>query len=502
MYGMCVSSEEPVFSHHPTSQSNQYYPNTIQEVLSKKTNTKQILQKRNVFINLTLIKSFMNNDLELYRLIKNERTVFVKQIGNYIGKDVWIKGWVYRYRTSSSLVFILLRDSTGFVQCVVSKDNVNEETWEEANGFYIESSLMVFGTVVKDERAPTGYEIHVKGVYPVCIGEPFPIGKDLSTEFLLNVRHLWLRSRHLTNVMKARYFMTKYLREFFDKEGFYELAPPVLTKNVCEGGAHVFEIDYFGEPAYLSVSGQMYAEVFIYSLEKVYVYSPSFRAEKSRTIRHLTEYWHLEPEMAWYSHEDNIRLQEKMIEYVVQKMIKEHAELLHEIGRNPDDLKDVKLPFPRITYDEMVERLHKKGVRFKWGDDPGADEEKILTKDYTLPIIVERYPRGTKAFYMRTDPDNKKYVLNNDVLAPQGHGEIIGGSERIWDLEELTESMKLFNIDPNDPAYSWYVDLRRYGSIPHSGFGLGIERFVKWVLNLNHIRDAIPFPRTINRVYP
>ncbi|MCD6549843.1 asparagine--tRNA ligase [Candidatus Micrarchaeota archaeon] len=438
----------------------------------------------------------------VYRIIKGERFIHTDSLAENVGKDVWLRGWVYRIRSSSNYVFVILRDVNGIVQCIVTKNEVDRDTWERANGLYIESSFLVKGEVVKDERAPTGYEIHVKELYPVCVGEPFPISKDLSTEFLLDVRHLWVRSRRLTDIFKVRHYTLIYLREFFNKEGFFEIPPPIITKNACEGGSQVFQVDYFGEPAYLSESGQLYAEAFIYSHEKVYLYAPSFRAERSRTVRHLAEYWHLEPEAAWMFHDDNIRLQERMIEHVIRRLVENHGPLLEKLGRSPDSLKEIRAPFPRITYDEMVDVLNKKGLRFKWGDDPGADEEKALTQDYDVPLVIERYPRDTKAFYMKVDPDDERYVLNDDVLAPQGHGEIIGGSERIWDLEELIDSMKRFGLDPENPAYKWYVDLRRYGSVPHSGFGLGIERFLKWILNLDHIRDAIAFPRTINRVYP
>lgn len=418
------------------------------------------------------------------------------------GKKVTIRGWVYRRRRSDKLQFFLIRDSTGVIQTVVVKDDVSNDVWDNAEKLYIESSVIISGKVRNDNRAPGGKEVSVTDVKPVCIGEPFKISKDFSTEFLLDNRHLWLRSQRMTNILKARHVISMYIREFFDSRGFYEVVPPIIVKNACEGGSQMFKIDYFGEDAYLSESGQLYGEALIYSLEKIYVWAPSFRAEKSRTVRHLAEYWHVEPEMAWYHHEDNIRLQEELIEYVVQKFVKEHSDILEALGRDPEVLKKVKRPFERITYEEMVNRLQDMGLKFEWGDDPGADEEKALTKDLDKPLVVERYPRGTKAFYMRVDPDNPKYVLNDDILAPEGHGEIIGGSERIWQYDELIESMKLFNLNPDDPAYSWYVDLRRYGSVPHSGFGLGLERFIKWIFNLDHIRDAIPFPRTINRVYP
>ncbi len=417
------------------------------------------------------------------------------------GKKVSIRGWVYRERTSGSLRFLIIRDASGIMQCAVKKDKVDEKSWKAAEDAYIESSIEITGTTKKDSRAPGGFELQVEKVNLVSQGEPFPISKDLSEEFLLDVRHLWMRSQKMSNIMKARHHIESYLREFFDRQDFYELAPPIITKAECEGGSTLFELDYFGDKAYLTQSSQMYAEVFIFGLEKVYVLAPSFRAEKSRTIRHLAEYWHLEPEMAWYNQKMNMELQEDMVEYVVQKMIKNHPQLLEACGRKPDDLKQVKAPFPRLDYEDAVEMVNKLGGKMKKGEDFGADEEAVLTKEYDVPVFVHNFPKDIKAFYMREDPDKPGTVLNNDLLAPHGHGEIIGGSERIWEVDELITRMKEFKLDPEGDM-KWYVDLRRYGSVPHSGFGLGIERLIKWILDLDHIRDAIPFPRTITRCYP
>ncbi len=417
------------------------------------------------------------------------------------GEKVSIRGWVYRERTSGNIHFLVIRDATGVLQCAVKKDKVDEKSWATAEQAYIESSIEITGTTKKDARAPGGLELQAERVVLVSKGEPFPISKDLSDEFLLDVRHLWLRSQKITNIMKARHHIVNYLREFFDKEDFYELAPPIITKSQCEGGATLFEMDYFGEKAYLTQSSQLYAEVFIFGLEKVYVLAPSFRAEKSRTVRHLAEYWHLEPEMAWYDQEMNMRLQENMVEYVVQKMVKEHSELLEACGRNPEELKKVRVPFPRMDYEDAIAKVNELGGKIEYGQDFGADEEAILTKELDVPLFVHHFPKEIKAFYMREDPKKPGTVLNDDLLAPRGHGEIIGGSERIWELDELLTRMKEFGLDPNGDM-KWYVDLRRYGSVPHSGFGLGIERLTKWILNLDHIRDAIPFPRTITRCYP
>lgn len=416
------------------------------------------------------------------------------------GKRVSLRGWVYRHRTSGNMVFVVLRDPTGIIQATVKKDKVEANGWKDAESAYVESSVSISGVVKKDERAPGGYEIAVERFETISRGDPFPIAKDLSDEFLLDVRHLWIRSQKLTSVMKARHHIVNYLREFLDEEGFWEIAPPIITRAGCEGGSTLFEMDYFGEKAYLTQSSQMYAEVFIFSLGKVYVFAPSFRAEKSRTVRHLAEYWHLEPEMAWYDQKMNMELQERMIEYVVQKMVKNHSDLLKGCEANVDQLKKVKIPFDRLDYENAVAKVNELGGKMEYGQDFGADEEALLTKDATKPLFIHNYPKAIKAFYMREDPKKPGTVLNNDLLAPAGHGEIIGGSERIWELDELLTRMKELKMNTKD--YEWYIDLRRYGSIPHSGFGIGIERLVKWILNLDHIRDAIPFPRTITRCYP
>ena len=420
--------------------------------------------------------------------------------GSQNNNKVKIRGWVHRSRTSGGLAFLVIRDSTGVIQCAVKKDAVGEAAFAAASGAFIESTILVEGTVKEDKRAPGGFELAASNVQLVGTSEPFPIAKDQSVEFLMDTRHLWLRSQRLTSIMKARHKIIWYLREFFEKEGFWELAPPIITGAACEGGSTLFPLDYFGGKAYLTQSSQLYAEVFTTALEKVYVLAPSFRAEPSRTVRHLCEYWHLEPEMAFYNQKMNMEVQEKMLEYVCQKLAADNADLLQAIGREPEKLKAIRAPFKRMTYEDAVELAIKKGANIKIGQDLGADEEALLTKDEDKPIFVTNFPKDIKAFYMREDPDNPGTVLNADCLAPEGHGEIIGGSERIWEYAELMARIKENNLNPKD--YEWYVDLRRYGPFPHSGFGLGIERLVKWTLGLDHIRDAIPFPRTINRVYP
>ncbi|MFA6214555.1 MAG: asparagine--tRNA ligase [Candidatus Micrarchaeia archaeon] len=420
--------------------------------------------------------------------------------GTHNNKLVKVRGWVHRSRTSGGLAFIVVRDSSGTIQSAVKKDAVGEARFQAASSAFIESTILIEGTVKEDKRAPGGFELAASKVELVGKGEPFPIAKDQSVEFLLDTRHLWLRSQRLTAIMKGRHYITKYLREFFEKEGFFELAPPIITQAGCEGGSTLFEMNYFGQKAFLTQSSQLYAEAFTTALEKVYVWAPSFRAEPSRTVRHLCEYWHLEPEMAFYSQKMNMEVQEKMLEHVCQNLADRHADILQVLGREPEKLKAVRTPFKRMMYTDAVELAQKRGANIKMGQDIGADEEALLTKDEDKPIFVTNFPKDIKAFYMREDPENPGTVLNADVLAPEGHGEIIGGSERIWELDELLARMKAENLQMKD--YQWYVDLRKYGPFPHSGYGLGIERLVKWTLGLDHIRDAIPFPRVINRVYP
>lgn len=431
-------------------------------------------------------------------MITNIGTIFHEKLE---GKDVALRGWVHRHRVSGNMAFIVMRDPTGIIQLTVKKDKVSDKDWKDANSAYVESSFTMTGRVKKDERAPGGYELETSGFTLISQGEPFPIAKDLSEEYLLDIRHLWMRSQKMTSIMKARHHIVNYLREFFEAEGFYELAPPIITRSGCEGGSTLFEMDYFGEKSYLTQSSQMYAEVFIFGLGKVYVLAPSFRAEKSRTIRHLAEYWHLEPEMAFYDYKMNMDLQESMVKYAVGKMVSNYSDLLKACGREPEDLRaTIEKPFERMDYEVAVEEVNELGGKMEWGQDFGADEEALLTKGAEAPMFVTRFPKEIKAFYMKEDPNKSEVVLNDDLLAPAGHGEIIGGSERIWHYDELIARMKEQNLKIED--YQWYVDLRKYGSVPHSGFGLGIERFVKWTLNLDHIRDAIPFPRTINRCYP
>lgn len=411
-----------------------------------------------------------------------------------------LRGWVYRERKSSNRAFIVLRDVTNIIQCVIAKEKVSETVWKDAEKVNIESSIIVEGEIIKDERAPTGYELRISDLKILQLADRFPITKDQSTEFLLDQRHLWLRSRELTNVWKIKAEVLRAAREFFDKEGYFEVTPPIITGSACEGGSTLFEIKYFDEKAFLSQSAQLYLEAMIFSLEKVWSLIPSFRAEPSKTTRHLTEYWHLEMESAWLDFKGLLHFEEQLISYICQNVAKKCSEQLKILGRDPNDLLRIKPPFPRITYDEALEILKKDGMEVNWGKDLRTIEEEQLMKHFDLPLIVTRYPKQIKAFYMKEDPKNSKVVLCCDVLAPESRGEIIGSSERETDLEKL--KLRLKEQGEKEENYSWYLDLRRFGSVPHSGFGLGIERLVAWFCKLESVRDAIPFPRTIKRKYP
>ena len=415
-------------------------------------------------------------------------------------KEVVIKGWIYRKRSSGGKIFAVVRDRTGIIQCIIDKSAMSESAWNAIDSAYLESSIIIKGTVKKDERAPDGVEMEAKDVLVVHSGEQFPITEYQSPEFLLDVRHLWLRSQRMIMAMKARSYIFRYARDFLDKQGFFEITPPLVTVAGGETGADLFEVKYFDQKAYLTESSQLYSEAMIYSLEKVYSFAPSYRAEKSRTVKHLAEYWHLEPEMAYFNNAMNMKFQEKLVSGIANKLAKEHPDILKFFNVEPDSLIKIRPPFKRLSYDQAIALLQEKGSDKKWGDDFGVEEEKLLTENEDKPIFVYNWPKEIKAFYMPVNPKDERTVLCADMLAPHGHGEIIGSSEREWRYKELVKRMKELNMNLDN--YSWYIDLRKYGSVPHAGFGLGIERVIKWMLNLDHIRDAIPFPRVINRLTP
>jgi asparaginyl-tRNA synthetase len=394
------------------------------------------------------------------------------------------------------MIFLVVRDSTGFIQCTVKKDSA---AWGEAERLTIESSLTLEGSAKPDQRAPGGYEISADGVKITGLAEPFPISKDKSEEFLRDVRHLWLRSRRMNLVMKLRGKVLEYSREYFAKEGFTEVSPPMFISAACEGGSTLFGLKYFDQNLYLTQSSQLYLEILIYSLENVYCIAPSFRAEKSRTIRHLTEYWHMEGEWPFADMTDLMVFEEGLLAHVCQRTVENCKGELEELGVDVAKLASVIGPFPRMTYTEAIERLVAKGSKLKWGDDLGYEDEKILADDVGKPFFVYDYPTAIKAFYCKTYRDRPEVAMSTDMLVPR-IGEISTGGAREDDKEILIKRIKEMGLKPED--YDWYLDLRRYGTVPHVGFGMGIERLLTWMLDLENIIDSIPFPRTTRRFYP
>jgi asparaginyl-tRNA synthetase len=421
--------------------------------------------------------------------------------GGYEEKEVEIKGWLYNKRSLGSIYFILIRDGTGIIQATIKKDDVSKKVFENAEKITRESSLILKGVVKEDKRAPGGYEVKANDLEIIHLSEEFPISKKRhGIDFLLNWRHLWIRSPRQVAILRIRSEIIKACRDFMDENGFILVDSPILTPTACEGTSTLFETDYFGRKAYLSQSGQLYLEAAIAALGKVYCFGPTFRAEKSKTRRHLTEFWMIEAEMAFVGFEENLKIQEEFVTYIVNRVLEKRERELKVLDRDIEKLKKVEPPFDRITYTEAIEILQKKGYNINWGDDLGAPHERFISLQHEKPVFVTKYPAKIKAFYMQPDPEDEKLVLGADLLAPEGYGEIIGGSERINDLKILERKIKEFNLPREN--YEWYLDLRRYGSVPHSGFGMGIERVVMWICKLKHIREAIPFPRTITRIYP
>jgi len=426
--------------------------------------------------------------------------ITVKEAMKQGSGKVKLRGWVYRERKSNALAFIVLRDGTDILQCVVKKDSVPQQVWDDSEKLLVESAIELEGTIKEDKRAPTGYEVQVEELKITHLAERFPITKDQSTEFLLDKRHLWVRSRNLTAVWKVKAEILRACRDFFRSKDYLEMTPPILTGSSCEGGSTLFHVDYFGEDVFLSQSAQLYLEAMIFSYPKVYALTPSFRAEPSKTTKHLTEYWHLEGEEAWMNFDQLLDFLEGLISHVCQHVAQHCKDDLAILGRDPAVLEKIKPPFPRITYDEALKILEKDGVEIKWGKDLRTVEENALMKHYDKPLIVTRYPKQVKAFYMKDDPDDDRVVLCCDILAPEGYGELVGSSERETDVQILIDKLKAQG--EKIEHYDWYLDLRRFGSVQHSGFGLGIERFVTWICKLETIRDSIPFPRTIKRATP
>ncbi len=420
--------------------------------------------------------------------------------GTYAGREVELKGWIYRTRTVGTKVFVVMRDATGVLQVTIAKADVRPEAFEAAAKALIESSVIARGTVVADKRAPGGFEVRAKDFTVVQFAEKYPITEDQSEEFLLDVRHLWVRSQRMTQTFRVRHSVIGAIHAYFRDHGFWQVDPPMITPAGSEGGSTLFEMDYFGRKAYLTQSWQLYAEALVLAMEKIYYVGPSFRAEKSRTTRHLTEYWHAEMEQAWVGIDEAIAHAEGLISAVCRRVAEERPEEVKAFGRTPEFLKAVTPPFEHIRYDDALELLKAKGMELEWGKDLRTFEERALTEGKTKPVVVTHYPKVSQAFYKRRDPADPRYVLAFDVIAGDDVGEVVGGSERETDLEVLKKSLADSGEDPR--AYDWYLDTRRYGSVQHSGFGMGVERLIQWICKLPHIRDAIPFPRTPARFSP
>jgi asparaginyl-tRNA synthetase len=442
----------------------------------------------------------------------------IEDIADHVGKQVTIQGWLYAKTGKGKLQFLQIRDGTGVIQCVVFKREVTPEVFEDARRLMQESSLVITGMVRADERAPGipgGYEIGVSDLQVVqCVTEEYPITlKEHGVDFLMQHRHLWIRSSRQWATLRVRATVIKAIRDWLDDHGFLLMDTPILTPAACEGTTTLFETDYHGTPAYLSQSGQLYNEANIMAFGRVYCFGPTFRAEKSKTRRHIQEFWMVEPEAAYVDLWENLEIQEQFVSYVVQTTLRERQRELESLGRDLSRLEKIEPPFPRIHYDEAVEMINAAAAKgatvppedepvpaLAWGDDFGAPHETYVAEQFEKPVFVHHYPSQVKAFYMAQEPDRPETCRSADLLAPEGYGEIIGGGERSGDLEYLEKQIERHNL-PRD-AYEWYLDLRRYGSVPHSGFGLGIERTVMWICGVQHIRETIPFPRLLGRIYP
>ncbi len=429
------------------------------------------------------------------------KQTYISDLAEHVSKDVTIKGWCFNKRSSGKIHFLQLRDGTGLVQGVLVKGEISDEIFARGAELTIESSVIVKGIVHKDERAPSGFELSVTDIEIVQLTEDYPIGKkEHGIGFLMEKRHLSMRHGKPGAILRIRSEVIQAVRDYFYNEGYILFDAPILTSNPCEGTSTLFSLDYFGQNAYLSQSGQLYGEAGAMAFGKIVVFGPSFRAEKSKTRRHLTEYWHVEPEVAYLTLDDNMRLQEDMLCYVVDRTLERCPSELKEIERDISKLEAVKAPFARLHYDDAVKILNDAGQKFEWGGDFGSPDETIIASKFDKPFFVHHFPREIKAFYMAPDPDDDRCSLSVDCLAPEGYGEIIGGGQRAEDYDYLVAKIKEHDLNMAD--YEWYLDLRRYGSCPHGGFGLGIERLVAWLCGSHHIRETIPFPRTIDRILP
>ncbi len=427
--------------------------------------------------------------------------IYISQAKDYVAKEVQIKGWIHNKRSSGKIFFIQIRDGQGFIQAIVFKNDVTEKVFETAEKLTQESSVIMTGTISKHPKKEE-YELQVKDIEIVHLNtDEYPISnKEHGIDFLLDNRHLWLRSKKQWAIQKVRNTIINAVYEYLNNEHFTKIDSPIFTPNACEGTSNLFEVDCFGTPAYLSQSGQLYIEAAIFSLGRVFDFGPVFRAEKSKTRRHLIEFWMMDAEAAFVEHEENMKIQEGLICHIVEKVLEKNRNELEILERNIEALEKVKAPFILKTHKEVVAELREMGSEITENDDLGATDETMLTEKYDKPIFVEKYPAEVKSFYMKRDPKNSKYALCADLLAPEGYGEIIGGSQREDDYDIMLERVKEHKLDVSD--FQWYLDLRKYGSVPHSGFGIGLERIVAWMCGLHHVRETIPFPRMMSRMKP
>jgi len=429
--------------------------------------------------------------------------VYIEDLGRHLGEEVTLRGWLYNRRSSGKVHFLLVRDGTGVCQCVAGINDLGAEAFAAADHLGQETSLAVTGVVREDKRAPGGRELTVKRIEVIAPASDYPITpKEHGVAFLLDQRHLWIRSSRQHAILRVRSEVESACRDFFAERGFVLFDAPILTPTSCEGTTNLFEIDYFGErKAYLTQSGQLYAEAGALAFGKVYCFGPTFRAEKSKTRRHLTEFWMVEPEVAYFNLDDDMQLAEDFVAYIVARVLERRREELKTLERDLAPLeRAAQKPYARITYDEAIERLRAKGLEVKWGDDFGGDEETALSSEFATPLLVHRYPAACKPFYMKRDPARPELALCVDMLAPEGYGEIIGGGQREDDYQTLRARI----VEQRLPleSFEWYLDLRRYGSVPHAGFGMGIERAVSWLCGIHHVREAVPFPRMMERLEP
>lgn len=428
-------------------------------------------------------------------------TCVIRDVNRHVGEEVRIGCWLHNKRSSGKIQFLQLRDGTGYIQGVVVKSEVSEEIWDNAKSLTQESSMYVTGIIREEPRSKSGFEMTVTNVEIIQITHDYPITpKEHGVDFLMDNRHLWLRAPKQRAILAVRGEIIRAVQNFFDENGFTLVDPPILTPTSAEGTTNLFHTKYFDEDAFLTQSGQLYMEAAAMALGKVYSFGPTFRAEKSKTRRHLIEFWMIEPEMAFVDHEESLRIQEQFVSHIVQSVVKNCRAELETLERDITKLEKIKAPFPRISYDDAIKFLKDNGHEIEWGEDFGAPHETAIAESYETPVFITNYPAGIKAFYMKPDPNRPEVVLCADMIAPEGYGEIIGGSQRIDDPELMEERFKEHNL--SSETYKWYMDLRRYGTVPHSGFGLGLERTVAWICGVDHVRETIPFPRMLYRLYP